>query len=411
MSTKDINDLLGQGELYEEAGNFEKAEALYNKVLSLSSDDLFLRQKLYKKLGGIYFKQYIKIEMGEYISSWDNIKLNAEFYVPNKPKPTCLFFHGWHMTAEDSRKAGEILPLVKDFFVVNVNMRGRAGSAGVPDASGFELLDGIDALHYAAKRWKDKIDFTRGPYVVGGSGGGGNTLALLGKAPDLFAAAVEWAGMSDYALWFKGDRKGCYRDEMSHWIAPSPEEDAAAYKSRGGLYLIENLLSPLLVMHGENDDAVPVVHSKAYEERADALNKKNIQFIWNMLGHSSMEWDKALPFLNKHQTPPELPLRGKMLVSSFLYCRNFAVKLSAPDCIGILEYDLNEQGNLLVLNFIQDASAMFSEYARIRLPFALKKNKVKISSSATLETIKENPMEGIDFIIRAKGNWTLHFTY
>jgi len=205
------------------------------------------------------------MEIRKYPSSIDtNLALYAEFYVPDKPKPLCLFFHGWHGRAGASSKAGYIDPLLKDFFVVNVDMRGRYKSRDKPDASGHELVDGLDALDFARMTWPAAVRKEPGCYVIGGSGGGGNTLAIAGKAPDIFTAAVSWAGMSDYALWFEGDKKGRYRDEMETkgWIGGTPESNPEGYRARGGLHVLENVITALLVIHGKRDGAVPVEHAE-----------------------------------------------------------------------------------------------------------------------------------------------------
>lgn len=180
------------------------------------------------------------MKIRSYPSSVDpELSLSAEFYVPDKPKPLCLFFHGWGMSAADSRKGGYIDKLAPDFFVVNVDMRGRGKSTGKPDASGFELIDGLDALEHAGRTWPDAVKKDSEVYVAGGSGGGGNVMAIVGKAPDIFCAAVSWAGMSDYGLWHKDDKQGQYRDEMEgqDWIGGSPSSNPEGYRSRGGLYI------------------------------------------------------------------------------------------------------------------------------------------------------------------------------
>jgi dipeptidyl aminopeptidase/acylaminoacyl peptidase len=124
-------------------------------------------------------------------------------------------------------------------------------------------------------------------YVLGGSGGGGNTLALAGKAPDFFAAAVAYAGMSDYALWYRQDMKGAYRDEMDVWISGSPDSNPQGYQSRGGLHVLHNVLTDLLVIHGRNDRSVPFEHAAQYQAEARKLGKTNISFLFSDKGHAS----------------------------------------------------------------------------------------------------------------------------
>ncbi len=289
-----------------------------------------------------------------YPSSLDpSLALSAEFYVPPTPRPLCLFFHGWHMTAAASAKAGSLGPLTNEFFLVNVDLRGRAGRGGQPDASGHELLDGLDALAYARATWPQAVRAGQGPYVVGGSGGGGNTLALAGKAPDLFAAGAAWAAMSDYALWFEGDTRGRYRDEMEAkgWIGGTPASNPDAYASRGGLSVVGNVRMPLLVIHGRKDGAVPVVHAERYEAAARAVGRTNITVHYNDAGHASEDWPRMMAFLRAAPAPVSLPARGRLRVCSFLACRPFWLVPDTPDGIGDADYVLDAEGRLASLAF------------------------------------------------------------
>jgi len=311
----------------------------------------------------------MKMHIREYNSSIDrNLKLTAEFHVPSSPKPLCLFFHGWHMTAASSRKAGSIQPLLEDFFLVNVDMRGRGGSSGKPDASGHELIDGLDALAYAEGKWKEKVS-GEAVFAVGGSGGGGNVLALSGKAPDLFSAAVSWAGMSDYAAWYRGDMKGRYRDEMEEkgWIGGSPDTNPGGYLSRSGIALVGNVFTKLFLIHGRKDAAVPVASAEMYEARAKELGKGNISVHYNDMGHSSMEWRLALAHLKENKSLPRIPGKGRLLVHSFLALRSFWLVLGEPSEMGYADYTLDGRGNLESLSFQRTSPAGKEKSCLLRL--------------------------------------------
>lgn len=291
-----------------------------------------------------------------YKSSYDNgLELTAEFYVPENPAPLLLHFHGWHQSAAQARESATVLA-ENGYFVVSPDMRGRGKSGGKPDACGLELLDALDALDFARNEWPEKTDNSRGPYLLGGSGGGGNTMTLAGKAPDIFAAAVSWAGMSDYAQWYKDDEKGCYRDEMETkgWIGGNPDTNSEAYSSRSGVTLLENVLAPLLVMHGKNDTAVLFHHAENYKTKAETLKKENISFFFNDDGHGAIPWHKALPFLSEHKTPPSLPDSGKLIFAGFLISRSFRIIADSPDVMAGVTYKTGQGGQLEHLKFSRD---------------------------------------------------------
>ena len=345
-----------------------------------------------------------------YPSSIDpDLKLSAEFHVPEEPKPLCLFFHGWHMTAAGSTRGGYMKTLGRDYFVVNVDMRGRAKSTGKPDASGHELIDGLDALDYARRTWPQAVDSKPGVYLVGGSGGGGNTMSLMGKAPDIFTAAAAWAGMSDYALWYRDDKRGAYRDEMEAkgWIGGNPESNPEGYESRGGIYLLENVLADLLVIHGRKDGAVRVHHATTYEERAKVLGKTNVRVHLNDRGHGSAEWPMMMEFLRTRRTPPKLPQNGSLLVHSFLATRAFWLVLDDPARMGKVDYELDVQGQLTSLRFAQAEGRTPVKAVLLRTPGAAHDVSVEMNGR-TFSPKAERSAEGhADFRWACEGEWTL----
>jgi pimeloyl-ACP methyl ester carboxylesterase len=350
------------------------------------------------------------MEIRTYGSSLDpSLKLTAEFHVPDEPRPLCLFFHGWHMNAAGSRREGYMTALAKHFFVVNVDMRGRGGSNGKPDASGHELVDGLDALDYARQTWPDRVSTNAGPYLVGGSGGGGNTLALAGKAPDLFAAAAEWAGMSDYALWYRDDTAGQYRDEMEAkgWIGGSPDTNPEGYLSRGGLNVLPNLRSPLLVVHGLKDTSVPPHHAQAYQQRAADLGKTNVDFHYSNAGHASEDFPRFIEFFARHPRPPGLPQKGTLLVHSFLACREFRVILDHPSRVGTAAYETSKDGALLSLAFSQVATNTPATNAVLRLGGDVKAVSLATpQGTRTVERCRRSD-SGSDFRLDATAPWTV----
>lgn len=343
----------------------------------------------------------------KYNSSIDpNLTLTAEFHIPSTPKPLCLFFHGWHMTAAESRRAGVIEPLLKDFFVVNVDMRGRGGSSGKPDASGHELIDGLDALSYARENFPDKIS-GGGVYAVGGSGGGGNVLALAGKAPDTFSAAVSWAGISDYAVLYRLDKKGSIRDEMEEkgWIGGSPDTNPEGYIARSGLSIIENVFTRLLVIHGRKDYRVPVISAQQYEARARQLKKNNIEVFYNNKGHSSIEWEMSLKHLRENKKLPGISRKGRLLVHSFLALRSFMLVLEDPSDMGFVDYALDDKGDIQSLTFHKTYSKKQVNSYLFRLFNDGKMITVKDKTGKNLEITRSNSPYGnsADFIFQSEG--------
>ncbi|GMV79825.1 MAG: hypothetical protein AMXMBFR7_10090 [Planctomycetota bacterium] len=268
------------------------------------------------------------------------------------PWPALLLFHGWHQNLLHTRGRARAFAQ-RGFCVLNLNLRGRGGTAGSPDANGWELRDAVDALYAARHSFPQLCSDGLPPRAFGASGGGGNVYALLGKCPDLLAAAVVWCGISDYARWFAWNERGNYRDEMEHWIAPNPRDHAEAYQSRAGLTVAPNRSCPLQVYHGTADDCVPVEHARVYAELQKSLGGHGDDplppFEFKELpkvGHDIPETpylEQAAEFLHAHAKPVYVPQRGRWVVAGFLKTHYFEVTWDHVGLVGSVDIDLRRR--------------------------------------------------------------------
>ena len=297
----------------------------------------------------------------EYPSSHDPvIKLFADFLVPPEPRRVLVEMHGWHgqikTTHTDNILDGPLDP--GDWLVVRPEMRGRGDATGKPDCNGWELQDVIDAVECARREFAGSVLDPELITLTGGSGGGGNVLALLGKFPDTFCRARADCGISDYALWYRNDAVGEFRDEMegAGWIGGDPDTRPEAYASRGGITTVANLLTPLILFHGDEDPRVPVEQSRNYVARAREAGKGHLITYHELkgVGHAILKGhitpgQEALrkraieAFLGDDPQPIHIPRSARFVVAGYLKTREFEVVLDSVDHVGSVEYDL-EQG-------------------------------------------------------------------
>jgi hypothetical protein len=289
-------------------------------------------------------------------SLYPGLELWARFTPRPEPTPLLLQMHGWHGEVKTGHADNLAPPPDAPCFRVQPEMRGRGDAGGQPDANGFELQDAVDALATAAALWPEAVDHTTGPHLHGGSGGGGNVLALLGKFPDLFASAVAECGISDYAVWYQGDRTGEFRDEMrdAGWIGGDPTTNTEAYLARGGRTTARNLLTPLLLVHSACDLRVPVEQSLLYLEAARQAGKEKLvrSLILPGVGGTGHlqgitpaqereRQDLVARHRQTHPTPPRLPAAGTMVIAGFLDTKRFRVDLESVGQLALLDYDLD----------------------------------------------------------------------
>ncbi|RYY29303.1 MAG: S9 family peptidase [Sphingomonadales bacterium] len=146
----------------------------------------------------------------------------------------------------------------RGYVVIQPNFRGSTGygkafqSANYKDLGGGDLKDTIAAKTFLVAT--GYVDAKR-VGIFGGSYGGFMTLMAIGRAPDEFAAAVQWFGIINW--------RTMYRDQdeqlkaYQRGLLGTPESDPKVYDAASPLTYIRNAKAPLLTIQGENDIRVP----------------------------------------------------------------------------------------------------------------------------------------------------------
>jgi len=208
--------------------------------------------------------------------------LTDVFYAEsNKPKPTVIFCHGykgfkdwgaWNLMAEEFAKAG--------FFFIKFNFSHNGGTVeqpiDFPDLEAFgnnnytkELNDLESVLDWISSEEKYKNEVNTDAISLIGHSRGGGIVLLKTNEDSRVKKVITLAGVSDYKSRFpKGDgfqkwqKNGVYyvkngrtHQEMPHFF--QFYEDFKANEERLHIQkTIENLQSPQLIIHGDNDTSV-----------------------------------------------------------------------------------------------------------------------------------------------------------
>lgn len=298
------------------------------------------------------------------------LTLYADVYLPPDPAHVLLTFHNWHGDHTMMRSWASLL--ADEYLVVNVGMRGRGGAAGKPDVNGWELLDAIDAVQYVRRAYSSHIKRPDIAFCLGSGGGGGNVLAAIAKFPGFFAAGVALCGVSDYALWYKTNISGEFRDEMLSWIGHEPDDDLSAYHARSGLHLLENVHAPVLVIHGDEDSQIPVAMSRLYQRRAEDLGKPVEYLEVPYAGHQLKPerfLAKIKQFFARHAKPAHIPDTGVWRIGGYLQTPHDRIELGSIDEMATYRYQLATNGHLMDLEHIESMSADATDKPKvIKLP-------------------------------------------
>ena len=101
--------------------------------------------------------------------------------------------------------------------------------------------------------------------LFGWSYGGYMTLMCMMQAPDVFAAGVAGAPVTDWHL---------YDTHYTEQFMGTPQENAAGYAGSSVLTYANQLRGPLLIMHGMADDNVLFTHSTTLFKKLQDLDKQ-----------------------------------------------------------------------------------------------------------------------------------------
>jgi pimeloyl-ACP methyl ester carboxylesterase len=286
----------------------------------------------------------------------EGLVLYADFKVPAEPRPVLVAMHGWHGQIKKAH-SDNMAANAKDgdWFTIAVEMRGRGDSGGKPDCNGWELQDVVDAVEFAKRTYADRILEPERITLTGGSGGGGNVMALLGKFPDYFHRAKAECGIGDYGLWYRNDKVGEFRDEMDVWMGTTPELDPEAYASRGGVTTAGNLCTPVILFHGDSDPRVPVEHSRLFVNATRRAGKGHLVSYYELkgVGHPghyggstpAQEEFRLLTgdaFLKSGPLPEPLPGKGYLTVAGYVKTRPFEVTLENINRVAEIHYNLEK---------------------------------------------------------------------
>jgi dipeptidyl aminopeptidase/acylaminoacyl peptidase len=173
--------------------------------------------------------------------------------------PLIVLPHGGPTGQMEDGFSPRIIALVsRGYTVIAPNVRGSTGygvafeKANYQDLGGGDLQDEIYGVKFMeATGYIDQKKVG----ITGGSYGGFMTLMAIGKAPDIWAAAVEEYGIIDWYTMLQHSDPLLQEYEKS--LLGDPVKDRAKYEAASPIQFLRKERAPLLVMQGERDIRVP----------------------------------------------------------------------------------------------------------------------------------------------------------
>jgi dipeptidyl aminopeptidase/acylaminoacyl peptidase len=229
-------------------------------------------------------------------SAPDGMPLSGWLYVPagvHGPNRTVITFHG----GPEGQERPDYSPLAQTlvaagFTVFAPNVRGSGGfgrafltadDGEAREASFDDVRTTVEELVAAGIAQRGRVG------AHGWSYGGYLTLVALTRWPDLFAAGVTGAGMSDLRTFFAGTEPWMAAASVTEYGHPVADRDLLAALSP--MTALERLTAPVLFAHGDRDTNVPVAESVQAHQALQALGASSDLLLLPGEGHTIVGHD------------------------------------------------------------------------------------------------------------------------
>ena len=208
--------------------------------------------------------------------------LNRPLQAAKRPPPLVLYPHGGPHGARDSWLFDELTQLLasQGYAVLRPNYRGSGGygrafsDAGYGEWSTAMLRDLIDSVDWAIDAG---IADPQRIAIVGESYGAYAALMSAAKFPQRFRCVVATSGVYDLSLLLEGGdlhRSIVGKALLKHMLG----DDKAVLRAASPLMYARAINVPVLLVHGDRDQRVPVIHARQMQT-ALAQARKQVEYL------------------------------------------------------------------------------------------------------------------------------------
>lgn len=275
-----------------------------------------LQQVTRSSRAGIPQSSFVEPQLIRY-KTFDGREIPAWYYKPtniqaggaNQPLPVIVSVHG----GPEGQERPAFNPtyqyfLSRGYAVLAPNVRGSTGYGKT-----YTHLDDVKLREDSVKDLAAAVDWLktsggadpRRIAVMGGSYGGYMTLAAITLYPDLWAAAIEMYGISNFETNLRNTSG--YRRKQREREYGTLANDLEFLRSVSPIYKVNRIKAPLLVFQGKNDPRVPYTES---EQIVKALRDRNAPVEYTLFddeGHGFVKltnrlvvYPKIVDFLERH---------------------------------------------------------------------------------------------------------------
>lgn len=245
--------------------------------------------------------QTIKLELEIKTYDFDGLKQEAIVAYPSKiPAPGVIFIHGHMGNAYNSLLAGRKL-LDQGYAVFLPSMLSYGYSQGKPDYCGPKTIEalykGIEIFFHDPNVDHDRIA------IYGVSRGAMTVAQIITHNKYKFAASILEVGAYDFEKFYNDPKTPQeVKDKIKEETNGASNEEL---QERSSIHNMKNIDAPVLILHGDKDERVPVTQAQLLSEVLKQFHKPHELVILENAGHRLARkgrYEHVFLFLKKHLT-------------------------------------------------------------------------------------------------------------
>lgn len=202
--------------------------------------------------------------------------MTAQPATETTPRPTVLFVHGGPRMRNHWGYDPRVQFLAsRGYVVAQVNFRGSDGfGKAFANAGNRQMGTGVmqhDLTDAVSHLIAQGVTDGKRVAIFGGSYGGYAALAGMTFTPDLFVAGIDFFGLSDLESYVREIPPFWQSTTEEFYLTmgnPKEPEGVKTMRAQSPLYSVSRLNHPVMILHGVNDQLVPIAQSDNFVREA-----------------------------------------------------------------------------------------------------------------------------------------------